>query len=40
MTRNKIQRFPINLIAGMFGFEKAAFFEVPKERQETPTVKF
>ncbi|MCP4669556.1 MAG: LemA family protein, partial [Deltaproteobacteria bacterium] len=30
----KIRRFPTNILAGMFGFEKAAFFEVPKERQE------
>ena len=36
----QIRRFPTNLIAGMFGFTKAAFFEVPKERQETPKVKF
>ena len=36
----KIRRFPTNLIAGMFGFERAAFFEVPKERQEAPKVKF
>jgi LemA protein len=36
----KIRRFPTNLIAGMFGFEKEAFFEVPKERQEAPKVKF
>ncbi len=36
----KIRRFPTNLIAGMFGFEKASFFEVPKERQEAPKVKF
>ena len=36
----KIRRFPTNLIAGMFGFEKAAFFEVPQERQEAPQVKF
>ncbi len=36
----KIRRFPTNIIAGMFGFEKAAFFEVPKERQEAPKVKF
>ena len=35
-----IRRFPTNIIAGMFGFEKAAFFEVPKERQEAPKVKF
>lgn len=36
----KIRHFPTNIIAGMFGFEKAAFFEVPKERQEAPKVKF
>ena len=36
----KIRRFPTNIIAGMFGFEKADFFEVPKERQEVPKVKF
>ncbi|MGD9073880.1 MAG: LemA family protein [Desulfobacteraceae bacterium] len=36
----RIRRFPTNLLAGMFGFEKAAFFEVPKERQEAPKVKF
>jgi LemA protein len=36
----KIRRFPTNIIAGMFGFEKAAFFEVPKEAQEAPKVKF
>jgi len=36
----RIRRFPTNIIAGMFGFEKADFFEVPKERQEVPKVKF
>jgi len=36
----KVRRFPTNMIAGMFGFEKATFFEVPKERQEAPKVKF
>ena len=36
----KIRSFPTTLIAGMFGFEKATFFEVPKERQEVPEVKF
>ncbi len=36
----KIRRFPTNIFAGIFGFEKAAFFEVPKERQEAPKVKF
>lgn len=36
----KLRTFPTNIIAGIFGFEKAAFFEVPKERQEAPKVKF
>jgi LemA protein len=36
----KIRTFPTNIIAGMFGFKKATFFEVPKERQEAPKVKF
>ena len=36
----KIRRFPTNMIAAMFGFEKAAFFEVPEERQEAPKVDF
>jgi LemA protein len=36
----KIRQFPTNLLAGMFGFEKAAYFEVPKEMQEAPKVKF
>ena len=36
----KIRSFPTNLLAGMFGFEKATFFEVPKAAQEVPKVKF
>lgn len=40
LFNTKIRRFPTNIIAGMFGFEKAAFFEVPEERQEAPKVKF
>lgn len=36
----RIRSFPTNLIAGMFGFEKASFFEVPKEAQAAPKVKF
>ncbi len=36
----KIRSFPTNILAGMFGFEKATFFKVPKERQEAPKVKF
>lgn len=36
----KIRSFPTNIIAGIFGFEKAKFFEVPKEAQAVPKVKF
>ncbi|MBW1680925.1 MAG: LemA family protein [Deltaproteobacteria bacterium] len=36
----KIRSFPANIVAGMFGFEKARFFEVPPERREAPKVKF
>ncbi|MBW1999896.1 MAG: LemA family protein [Deltaproteobacteria bacterium] len=36
----KIRQFPTNIFANMFGFERAPFFEVPKERQEAPKVKF
>jgi LemA protein len=35
-----IRRFPTNFFASLFGFDKAAFFEVPKERQEAPKVQF
>lgn len=38
---NKIQMFPSNIIAGMFGFKESEFFEieVPQER-EVPKVSF
>lgn len=36
----KIRSFPANLLAGMFGFSKAAFFEVPESAKATPKVKF
>ena len=36
----EIRSFPTNLIAGIFNFEKATFFEVPKEKQEVPKVTF
>ena len=36
----KIRRFPTNLVAAMFNFEKAAFFDVPEEMQEAPKVDF
>lgn len=36
----KIRSFPENLLAGMFGFSKAAFFEAPEIAKATPKVKF
>lgn len=36
----EIRSFPRNFVANLFGFEKKAFFEVPKERQEAPKVEF
>ncbi len=35
-----VRRFPTNIIAGIFGFERATLFEVPEERQEAPKVSF
>jgi len=40
VLNTKVRSFPTNLIAGMLGFEKATFFEVPEEKQEAPKVKF
>ena len=36
----RIQQFPSNLVAGMFGFRNREFFEVPDAERETPKVKF
>jgi LemA protein len=37
----RVQQFPSNLIAGMFGFKNREFFEIPDAAQrETPQVKF
>jgi len=36
----KLRSFPTNIIASMFGFKPATFFQVPKERQKAPKVKF
>ena len=36
----RIRTFPANLLAGVFGFTKAEFFEVPESAQATPAVKF
>ncbi len=35
-----IRTFPNNLFAGMFNFEKAAFFEVPEAAKAVPKVNF
>jgi len=36
----RIQQFPSNLVAGMFGFRNREFFEVPDAQKETPQVRF
>jgi LemA protein len=36
----RIQQFPSNLMAGMFGFRNREFFEIPDAQRETPGVKF
>lgn len=36
----KIQTFPSNIIAGMFNFEKAAYFEADDSAKEVPVVDF
>jgi LemA protein len=35
-----IERFPSNIIAGMFNFRKGKFFEIDKTEKEVPQVKF
>ena len=35
-----IRSFPGNIVAGIFGFEKAAFFEAPAAAKAAPQVKF
>lgn len=37
---NKIRRFPSNIVANMFGFEKAEYFEVAEGADEVPQVNF
>jgi LemA protein len=36
----KIQQFPSNIVAGMFGFANREFFEIPDADREVPKVKF
>jgi LemA protein len=35
-----IRSFPANILAGMYGFKEAAFFEAPKEAKTAPKVNF
>ncbi len=36
----KIRRFPANILAGMFGFEKKTMYEAPASDLDAPTVEF
>ncbi len=36
----QIRRFPKNIVAGLFGFEKRAYFEAEEGSQKAPEVKF
>jgi len=38
--KDKVQMFPSNIIAGIFGFKPAEFFEATEAERETPQVKF
>ena len=38
--KNKIEMFPSNFIASMFGFKPEPFFEASEQEKETPQVKF
>ena len=37
---NRIQMFPANLIAGMFGFKEEALFDAAEAADEAPQVRF
>ena len=38
--KNKLEMFPSNLVAGMFGFKPEPFFEATEQEKENPQVKF
>ena len=38
--QNKIEMFPTNLVAGMFGFKSGKFFEATEVEKENPKVQF
>lgn len=40
MYNNKVELFPSNIIAGMFGFKKENFFEANEEERKNVQVKF
>ena len=40
MYNNKCEQFPSNIIAGMFNFKEADFFEAQNEEKQTPKIKF
>ena len=40
MYNNKVQMFPSNLLASLFHFEEAEFFEIAESEKEVPEVKF
>lgn len=40
LYNNSIQVFPANIVAGMFRFEEAAFFQVEEEARTAPKVSF
>ncbi len=40
MLNNKIEMFPSNLVASMFGFKKETFFEADEKERENVQVKF
>lgn len=35
---NKVQQFPSNVVAGMFGFKEGEYFDVPETEKAVPTV--
>lgn len=38
--KNKLEMFPTNIVANMFGFKPEAFFEIEEKDKEVPQVKF
>ena len=38
--QNKLEMFPSNIVASLFGFKAAEFFEATSAEKETPKVQF